>query len=763
MIGKILIYSAFVFSLVSLFGFFRTHLGKETYLRIGRLFFHLTSVMIISASFFLLYNIVTHQFQYTYIWEHSNTDLQLPLLMSTFFAGQEGSFMLWTLMTAVIGIFLLNFVSKGKRFEPQVMSVYTLVLGFLVLILILKSPFEYVWDSFPGEVQAGFVPENGRGLNPLLQSFWMVIHPPILFLGYASLAVPFAFAIATLMKNKYDEWISFSLPWLLFSAGVLGLGIMLGGYWAYGVLGWGGYWAWDPVENSSLIPWLITIAVIHTMLAQKRTGGYKKTNLVLCILTFLFVLYSTFLTRSGILGDSSVHSFTDPGAEVYLALILFISSFLLISIIAIVYRFKELKNLSLNPSNLFSKESGLFIGAIALCASAGIIAAGTSWPIIAKGSIDADFYNRMNLPIAIIISFLIGISLFLKWKSTGDKQFIKKLVVPFVLAAVVTVILVFIGVQDILMILFALSALFAFFVNLQHIIRVIKNKSFSIGGHLSHIGIALLFLGVIGSARYSEEVNLSLELDKPAEAFGYTLTYVGPAEFEDPNNKTDQKFNFNVKVEKDNEEIVLKPVMYYSEISQGVMKNPDIANFLTKDLYISPMAIEEAKTFSDEDKHIFKKGDSKEIEGLNIEFVDFDFGGEHGGENPMSSMGNSIGVTLKVTDGNSTEIVTPKITYKEDNPEYLPAHMSGNHRFLIYLYGMNVKSKEEGGSEITLSIVDSENSTQQNQNDILIVTVAVKPFISVLWIGTGVLVLGFFISIIRRRNEIASKNSNSKK
>ena len=245
-----------------------------------------------------------------------------------------------------------------------------------------------------------------------------------------------------------------------------------------------------------------------------------------------------------------------------------------------------------------------------------------------------------------------------------------------------------------------------------------------------------------------------MELNKPAEAFGYTLTYTGPTEFKDPDNKTDQKFYFNVKVEKDNEEMVLKPIMYYSEISEGVMKNPDIANFMTNDLYISPMALEESKTFSDEEKHIFKKGDIKEIKGLNIEFVDFDFGGEHGGENQMSSMGNSIGVSLKVTDGKNTEVITPKISYTEDKPEYTPAHMSGNDRYLIYLNAMNVKSEEDGGSEITITVVDSENSTHQHKEDILIVTAAVKPFISVLWIGTGVLVIGFFVAIIRRRKEL---------
>jgi cytochrome c-type biogenesis protein CcmF len=326
MIGKFLIYIALISSLISVIGFFGAHLGKEKYLKAGRFFYHISSIAIVAASFFLLYIILTHQFQYTYVWQQSNRDLQLPLLMSTFFAGQEGSFMLWTFMTAVIGVFLLNFVSKGKRLEPQVMTIFTLVLGFLSLILILKSPFNYVWESFLGEVKEGFIPQEGRGLNPLLQNYWMIIHPPVLFLGYASLAVPFSFAIAALIKNSYYKWVGFSLPWLLFSAATLGLGIILGGYWSYGVLGWGGYWAWDPVENSSLVPWIIAIAVIHTMLAQKRTDGYMKTNLILCILSFLFVLYSTFLTRSGILGDSSVHSFTDPGAEVYLALILFIGS-----------------------------------------------------------------------------------------------------------------------------------------------------------------------------------------------------------------------------------------------------------------------------------------------------------------------------------------------------------------------------------------------------------------------------------------------------
>ena len=759
MVGKIFIYLAFVFSLVSLFGFYRTHLGNEKYLRIGRLFYHLAAITIIAASFFLLYNIVTHQFQYTYIWEHSNTDLQLPLLMSTFFAGQEGSFLLWSLMTAVIGVFLLNFVSKGNRLEPQVMMVFTLVLGFLALILILKSPFEYVWESFHGEVEVGFLPENGRGLNPLLQNFWMIIHPPVLFLGYALLAVPFSFAIAALIKNSYDKWVGFSLPWILFSVGTLGLGIILGGYWAYGVLGWGGYWGWDPVENSSLVPWIITIAVIHTMLAQKRTGGYKKTNLILCILSFLFVLYSTFLTRSGILGDSSVHSFTDPGAEVYLALILFIGSFFLISLIAIVFRLKDLKNLSTSSSNLFSRESGLFIGVIVLCASALIIIAGTSLPIVSEGSIEPEFYNRMNLPLAIIVSFLIGISVFLEWKSADKNRLLKKLILPFTLAIVVTLILIIFGLNDILMILFALAALFTFFVNLQLLIKIVKNKKFTIGAYLSHIGIALLFLGVIGSAFYSEEENLSLELNKSKEAFGYSLTYIGVEEFSDPNNKIDTKYHFNVRVKKGTDEFELKPVMYFSEISQGVMKNPDIANLLLKDLYLSPISVEEPKVFSNEDTYIFKKGEQKEIKGLKIKFKDFDMEGMHMGQDASPSKDFTIGINLEITDGEKMMTLTPKIKYKGDDEEYIPAEING--KYLLYFSKMEIKSQEDGESRISLAVKDVNDPKQQTKEETLLITASIKPFINVLWIGTGVLVLGFFVSLIRRGREIKSKTKVS--
>jgi cytochrome c-type biogenesis protein CcmF len=346
--GSILIYIAFISALIASASFFSAHFGKTKNIRFGRFFFHVAAVATISSAAFLLYLIISHQFQYTYVWNYSSRDLPVNLLISTFYAGQEGSFHLWAVLMAVLGIFLLAYVSKKDgnkdRYEAQVMAVFTLLQSFLLFIIILKSPYLKVWESFPKDVQLGFVPPDGRGLNPLLQNFWMTIHPPILFAGFTSLSIPFSFAVAALMRNEYDRWIKIAMPWALFSGMILGLGIMLGGYWAYGVLGWGGYWGWDPVENSSLVPWVIIVAAIHTMVSGLTNGKFKRSSLLLCILAYIMVLYSTFLTRSGILGDASVHSFVDPGQEVYLFLVVFLSLFGTGAIALLISRLKHLKS-----------------------------------------------------------------------------------------------------------------------------------------------------------------------------------------------------------------------------------------------------------------------------------------------------------------------------------------------------------------------------------------------------------------------------------
>ena len=185
------------------------------------------------------------------------------------------------------------------------------------------------------------IPDDGRGLNPLLQNFWIVIHPPIFFLGFASTAVPFAHAISGLLRKDYKNWINVAVPWTLFTSAILGFGITLGGFWAYETLGWGGFWGWDPVENSSFIPWLVAVASVHTLLVQRRTGGFLRANFIMGMLPFLLVLYSTFLTRSGVLGDTSVHSFETPGMWVYILLVALIAFFIIFGLSVYFWRVKR--------------------------------------------------------------------------------------------------------------------------------------------------------------------------------------------------------------------------------------------------------------------------------------------------------------------------------------------------------------------------------------------------------------------------------------
>lgn len=351
----------------------------------------------------LLYLILNHQFQYKYVWEYSSTTLPLPLLMSTFYAGQEGSFMLWALYTSVIGIVLMLYSSR-RDYEAEAMSVYSLILSFLLLMLVVKNPFTFIWDCFPADlIKSGAIPGGitnvvvldavkgiwaqypieGRGLNPLIQNYWMVIHPQILFTGFSSMAVPYTLAVAALWKRDYDSWIRVATPWAVFGSMVLGTGIIMGGYWAYETLGWGGFWGWDPVENSSLIPWLLCVASIHTALNQRKSGAFVRTNFVLSLLTFIMALYGTFLTRSGVLGDTSVHSFVDPGMWVYWLLLAFIAVFSGIGFGIFFVRMKEMQKVPVKHS-YFSREFALFLGAftisfcgaLARCHRAGVFHAG---------------------------------------------------------------------------------------------------------------------------------------------------------------------------------------------------------------------------------------------------------------------------------------------------------------------------------------------------------------------------------------------------
>ena len=774
MIGSLLVTFAFVSVLVSGIAYYYTFRKQSLqYLHLARYAYHFATTLVMSFCALLIYLILTHQFQYTYVWNYSSTDLPTSLLISTFYAGQEGSFSLWALYTAIIGVILLQYTSK-KNYEPEVMFVWSLILSFLLLMLIVKNPFAFIWDAFPKDlVHTGPIPPDvtnviwldkvkgiwaqypneGRGLNPLLQNYWMVIHPQILFVGFTSMAVPYTFALAGLLKGDYQTWVKVAKPWTVFGAAVLGTGIILGGYWAYETLGWGGYWGWDPVENSSLIPWLVCIASIHTMMAQRRSGTFVRTNFVLSIFCFIMVLYSTFLTRSGVLGDTSVHSFVDPGMWAYWLLLGCILFFGILGFSILLKRMKEMPKIPVEHS-IYSREFALFLGAFTVCFAAIFITIGTSSPIITniiKGraaAVDIAFYVKTTLPLGIVIALLAGIGQVLWWKTSNMEELFKNLMYPLISAVLFIIGLLLLGVRDVPVILFSFGSAFALFVNLLVGYRVFKGNPKFAGGAVAHIGLALLFLGFVSSARYDDKQTVSLEEGKTVEVLrDYKLTYLG-------NHQLDaERYGFHVEVQHGDETYTVMPIMRYSSFNNSMMRHPDILNMYTKDFYISPLSVETPDE-KDQQTVTFLKGETKDVNGIKVKFLDFDFSDMEKGK-MVTGEGFTIGVILQATKDGKTLTLKPLMKNSGGQVSYIPAKL-GSAEFTIVK--LQPSQEDPTQSKVELSVHDPSNTSKEPKAETLIVEASIKPYINLVWMGTVTLVVGFILTIIRRVQEARSKD-----
>ena len=316
-LGRFFVSLTFAAALISSISYYFLHKkGDLAYKKLARASFlvHAFSVFAIVGTLF--YMMAQHYFEYDYIWKHSSLDLPGRYIFSAFWEGQEGSFILWMFWHAILGIILMY---SAKKLEASSMMVFTIVQVFLASMIlgiyigdtnIGSSPFVLMrnareniglaWTLIPNYLDKFPVFMDGSGLNPLLQNYWMTIHPPTLFLGFASTLPPFALAMAGLISKDYTQWIKPAIPWAYFSVMIFGTGILMGGAWAYEALSFGGFWAWDPVENSSLVPWLTMVGAAHLLLVQRQGGSGLRSSYFMMILTFLLVLYSTFLTRSGV-------------------------------------------------------------------------------------------------------------------------------------------------------------------------------------------------------------------------------------------------------------------------------------------------------------------------------------------------------------------------------------------------------------------------------------------------------------------------------
>jgi cytochrome c-type biogenesis protein CcmF len=753
MTGTIIVWVAFIGAIVSAAAYYQAAASKRPTIGLARKSFFLSVAGIIAASVLLMAAILRHDFTYSYVWGYSSTDLPTHLLISTFWAGQEGSFLFWALCSALVGIALYRYTRKN-RIEYEVMAVYAMTMAFLLLLMIVKSPFETIWDAYPGQIAAGQAPAEGKGLNPLLHSFWMIAHPPVLFVGFAALAVPFALAIAALWRKMYSDWIKHALPWVLFGAVSLGAGIMIGGYWAYGVLGWGGWWGWDPVENSSLIPWITTVILLHTLVVQKRTGSLVRMNYFLAIVSFVLVIYSTFLTRSGVLGSASVHSFGDPGAFAYTLLVIWMAVMGLGGGAVLLTRWKELKPLG-GKVGTMTRESFIALASVAMGASALVIFFGTSWPIVANASVEPSFYDNMNLPIAAIMSAILGLSLLLMWRQESGQGLLQRASLAFGISVVVLIVLIAAGMTDWIMMALALTSLFALVVNVMNGYRVARDNPRNVGGPLAHVGLAILFLGIIGSGRYGQKITTGLPLNETKEIFGYKTTYVGAQP------TSDGKWQFVVHVEKDQTHFSLAPVMFKSDYNNSIMRNPDYAMFLTRDFYIEPVSLEAGSHVHDHDVFELTRGEPKTIEDMRVTFVRFEMA-QHGVDGMMSGGGFGVGAVLEVEREGRKETLTAITSYSEGGEPQPQTVMMKDGKIGFQMLSMNVNN-ETRDSRIQLNVLGlHEHGAEEAETpEMLVVEASLKPFMSLVWIATILVLGGLTLSMMRRGKELAPTSHGS--
>ncbi|MCB0282078.1 MAG: heme lyase CcmF/NrfE family subunit [Calditrichae bacterium] len=725
----------FTILILSIVSYYLYHLRKEELmLKIARNGFYTASGLIVVQAAILMYGILNHYFEWIYVFSYSSRDLSTYYLVSTFWAGQEGTFLLWLLFGSAYGIFIIH---SRKDDEPLVMSFMSLVQAFIVLILVKKSPFAYVWDVNPVGFQAGVVPVDGNGLNPLLQDPWMVIHPPILFSGYSSTMILFSFAMAALVRKQHDEWIKSVYPFTLFVAMALGTGIILGGYWAYTTLGWGGYWGWDPVENSSFVPWLVSLALFHGILIQRRQGGMKRMNLFLAIAAFVLVLYGSFLTRSGVLTDFSVHSFGESELSVYLVAFLFL--FTGIGFITYAFRVQGVKGNNLN-TGFFTRELFIAFGMMFILLLAVFTFIGTSWPLISgllldkANAIDVNAYNTIGGPIAIFLGLLIALAPVFSWKRDNFEK-IKSVSIHFVISIFATGLMFWGGIRDLIPLLISGAAVLILLVNGEIVYRMIRQKTYAFGGYLAHVGIGLMLIGIITSSVYDVSNKITLPLHQDTSIMGYNIRYNGKQ------NSPDGKDRVLLTINQSRETYAK---FYWSEYNRSYMVAPSVVNTFLEDLYISPIQIIEGNDERMSDVVNLKKKEIVQYGNTKLRFVDYD----------MGNHGNNMGTEMKIVANievldsydNVVSVIHPGLKMVGQNREDILAELPGTGQS-VKIDGLSV---EDQMIVISVGNATEIKNVSQKSNEMLAVEVSRKPLINVLWMGTIVLVMGFVTTIYNR-------------
>jgi len=804
-LGQFLVVLSFGAALLSAASYYfattSTNKLDTSWLQMGRWAFRINTLSLLGVGVCLFYIIYNHYFEYHYAWSYTSRSLPVYYIVSGFWNGQEGGFLLWTFWQAVLGNIL---IWRAKSWEKPVMTVIAFSQIWLASMLlgieifgarIGSSPFLLLRNSgieapiFSRPDYLSFI-KDGQGMNPLLQNYWMVIHPPTLFLGLASVVVPFAYAIAGLWQRRYKEWVSQAIPYALFAGMILGTGVIMGSLWAYESLNFGGFWAWDPVENASIFPWLTIVGGLHVLIVYKNTGHSYFTATFLVLLSFIMVLYSSFLARSGVLGETSVHSFVDNG--MFWHLVSYVLIFLFISLYFIVTRYKELP-ITKKDEDTYSREFWMFVGAIFLSLSCFHLLLVTSIPVwnrmfdtkVAPPTNLVGHYNIIQASFAMVITLLTGFTQFLKYKKTDVTRFFISTLVYIAFAVLITAIIIYgTGVYKLqfVFILVMLGSVYSLLVNGKVLVDAVKGKFKLAGSAVAHIGFALMLVGALiaagtrgvvskndtglsiagfNKAAGDERENIMIYKNQPVKMGDYTVTYLGDST-SGPNHyyKVDYKrYDANGKIA---EEFELKPNVQFSP-EMSLISSPDTRHYLLHDLYTHITALPQPRqnpgtdaqaaaahgeenddknynppvahqvavhdTIRFRDGYILVKALVREKSLQNIPLTDSDY---------------VFGAKLQIVSNNKTY---------EAEPVYMIRGKS------VYDFGRKV---DEVGLKLRLTKIIPEKSKieitvyqqPENQKPWIVMRALDFPYINFLWSGTVIMIFGFLLSIFRRNKEL---------
>jgi cytochrome c-type biogenesis protein CcmF len=549
------------------------------------------------AVLLLLTALVTHNFSLQYVASYSSLETSFVYLVTGLWAGNAGSILFWGWLIALAGAILLWREKKNsKELLPYAFPVIMLTEILFLVLLFIHNPF----------ARAATIPTDGIGLNPLLENAGMIFHPPILLAGFALFVIPFSLAIAALISKKLGNgWLVSAKSWALAAWLLLGAGNILGMWWAYAELGWGGYWAWDPVENAGLMPWLLVTAFLHSTMMQRRRGLLKSWSLLLIIFAFNLTIFGAFLTRSDIL--NSVHSFGSTAMGP--VFIIFLAIVLIGSLVLVFLRRKDIKE---EPGDdaFVSGENTFLFNNLLLVAATFAVFIGTMFPFFTeiftgnRMEIDISFFNQVNIPIFLVIILLAGLCVFVGWRKPDLRQLGKVLLWPAVAAVVLIILLVILGRREWYVLTASFILAFVFSATLfkwwrdvasrqnakkegyfNACMALFKANRSRYGGYLIHLSVVIMALGIMGSSVYDESKQVVMAIGDSVEIKGYTLTYNGLMPYSTPTRMT---ITADIDVSRGDKIIdKLRPVKWFQMVQEQVVTEVSIRSTLAEDLYVS--------------------------------------------------------------------------------------------------------------------------------------------------------------------------------